>query len=335
MSLFTNADWLPIVFFVLMGVAVLAYVILDGYDLGVGILMSNASTAEKDVMIASIGPFWDANETWLVLGVGILLVAFPTAYGVVLTALYLPVAIMLIGLILRGVAFDFRAKAKDRYKSLWDQIFVAGSLIAGVAQGYMLGHYVTGFEESKIAFTFAVLIGICLAAGYVFIGAAWLVMKTEAELQKKALRWVKWYLWFTALGIGAVSVVTPLISDLVFTRWFSYPNFLFLLPIPVLTVAVTIALLVLLQKLPQEKDRYCWAPFAGAVGLFVLAFFGLAYSFYPYVVPNQITIWQAPSAPESLGFILIGILLVLPVVIGYTVYAYRVFWGKVRDLRYD
>ncbi|MEZ5647771.1 MAG: cytochrome d ubiquinol oxidase subunit II [Alphaproteobacteria bacterium] len=334
MEFLANGQWLPLIFVVLMGVSILAYVILDGYDLGVGMLMSRTDDIGKDQMIASIGPFWDANETWLVLGVGILLVAFPLAHGVILTALYVPTAIMLGGLILRGVSFDFRAKAKADHKHLWDKAFSGGSLIAALAQGYMLGAYIMGFEVTIAAFAFGLLVGACLAAGYCFVGAAWLIMKMEGDLQRKAIGWARITLWGTAIGMAAVSIVTPLISSRIFDKWFSLPHFFLLLPVPLITGLLIIGLEVVLRRLPRPDDRYCWVPFAGSVGVFLLGFLGLAYSFYPYIVPDQITIWQAASAPESLIIILIGVLIVLPCIIGYTIFAYRVFWGKVRELRY-
>jgi len=335
MEIFTNSQWLPLVFMSLMGISILAYVILDGYDLGVGILMSQASDEEKDKMIASIGPFWDANETWLVLGAGILLVAFPIAHGVILTALYLPTAIMLGGLILRGVSFDFRAKANAAHKHLWDNVFMSGSLITTIAQGYMLGLYIVGFEHTLTTFAFGIISGICLAAGYCFVGAGWLIMKTEDILQIKAVRWGRIALWGTTLGMGVVSLVTPLINPRIFDKWFSIPNFFIMLPIPLITGALILILEITLRKLPRPNDHYCWVPFAGAVALFLLGFVGLAYSFFPYIVPDKITIWEAASSPESLMIILIGALIVLPCIIVYTVFAYRVFWGKVKDLSYD
>jgi len=335
MEIFTNSQWLPLVFMGLMGISILAYVILDGYDLGVGILMSQASDEEKDKMIASIGPFWDANETWLVLGAGILLVAFPIAHGVILTALYLPTAIMLGGLILRGVSFDFRAKANATHKHLWDNVFMSGSLITTIAQGYMLGLYIVGFEHTLTTFAFGIISGICLAAGYCFVGAGWLIMKTEDILQIKAVRWGRIALWGTTLGMGVVSLVTPLINPRIFDKWFSIPNFFIMLPIPLITGALILTLEITLRKLPHPNDHYCWVPFAGAVALFLLGFVGLAYSFFPYIVPDKITIWEAASSPESLLIILIGALIVLPCIIVYTVFAYRVFWGKVKDLSYD
>ena len=335
-------DMLPIIFLGLMGVAMLAYVVLDGYDLGVGVLMRRASPEQRDTMIASIGPFWDANETWLVLGVGLLLVAFPKAHGVILGALYLPVTLMLIGLMLRGVAFELRAKAAASSKPLWDRCFFGGSLLTSLSQGYMLGHYIVGFDHSLAGYGFALLIALCLTAGYVLLGAAWLLMKTEGALQQRAVTWARTSLWLTALGILAVSVATPLVSQRIFDKWFSLPESIALAPIPVATAALFAMSWLFLRRLHQDTanvnqrglDRWSWAPFACAVGVFILAFFGLAYSLYPYLVIDRISIFDAASAPESLRIILIGTLITLPAIIGYSVFAYRVFWGKARALDY-
>lgn len=329
-----EGHWLAFAFALLMGLSILLYVILDGYDLGVGILLRGASDEEKDKMIASIGPFWDANETWLVLGVGILLVAFPIAHGTILTALYLPTAVMLIALILRGVSFDFRAKVLASRKHLWDRSFFAGSLLTALAQGYMLGLYIMGFEHSLESHLFGLLAGVSVAAGYSFIGAAWLIMKTEGELQMKAVRWASRSLWLMAGGIALVSLATPLVSERIFEKWFSLPNILFLAPIPLVTAAVILLVALTLRRLPLPGDRFAWVPFAGALVTFVLCFLGLAYSFYPYIVPQKMTIFGAAAAPESLMIIFVGAMVVLPCILGYTIFAYRVFWGKVEDLRY-
>jgi cytochrome d ubiquinol oxidase subunit II len=187
----TAAEWMPVVFMAVMGLSMLAYVLLDGFDLGVGMLMHRADAAQRDLMIASIGPFWDANETWLVLGVGILLIAFPKAHGVVLSALYLPVALMLLGLTLRGVAFDFRVKARDRLRPLWNRAFIFGSSLAALAQGWMLARYITGFASDLWSQLFALLIAIALPAAYVLLGACWLIMKTDGEVQRLAVRWAR------------------------------------------------------------------------------------------------------------------------------------------------
>jgi cytochrome d ubiquinol oxidase subunit II len=329
-----EGHWLAFAFAFLMGLSILLYVILDGYDLGVGILLRGATDDEKDKMIASIGPFWDANETWLVLGVGILLVAFPIAHGTILTALYLPTAILLIALILRGVSFDFRAKVLASRKHLWDKSFFIGSLGAALAQGYMLGFYIMGFEHTLSSHLFGLLAGVCVAAGYSFIGSGWLIMKTDGELQKKAVRWARISLWLTAVGIALVSLATPLVNERIFDKWFSIPNIVLLAPIPIITGIVIVLVDYTLRKLPLPQDRFAWVPFAGAVSIFVLCFHGLAYSFYPYIVPEKMTIFGAAAAPESLMIIFVGAMVVLPCIIGYTIFAYRVFWGKVQDLRY-
>ncbi|SFS01199.1 cytochrome d ubiquinol oxidase subunit II [Yoonia litorea] len=329
------AIWLPFVFAGLMGVSILIYVVLDGFDLGVGVLFPLAGEDEKDRMIASIGPFWDANETWLVLAVGLLLVAFPSAHGAILTALYLPVAIMLIGLILRGVAFEFRAKAPTPHKRLWNNAFFVGSLMTSLSQGFMLGMYVMGLEWTWINVGFALLTAVFLTVGYSFIGATWVIHKTAGALQIKAVEWAKGGIWGLVLGIGAISLATPFVSARIFDKWFSWPEALYLSPLPILSAALVYALWAMLRKMPFAEDRFSWLPFAAATALWVMAFGGMAYSFYPFVVPDQITIYEAASAPESLFIILIGTCIVLPTIMGYTVLSYFVFRGKASELRYD
>ena len=333
------AGWLPLVFALVMALAMLAYVILDGYDLGVGVLLQRAdNVAQKDTMIASIGPFWDANETWLVLGVGVLLVAFPMAHGVILGALYLPVALMLVALTLRGVAFDFRVKARAELKPLWDGAFFTGSLLASWSQGYMLGELITGFRSDGWSHLFSALIGLCLVAAYCLLGAGWLIMKTEGPLQLKAVAWARASLWFTAAGVGAISLATPLVSARIFEKWFSFPNIVMLLPIPAMTLVLFVVMAQSLKRLPVRlatNNQYgAGVPFACTVGIFLLAFYGLAYSLFPWLVVDSLTIWQAASAPEALMVILYGVVVVVPVIIGYTVFSYRVFWGKSTELTY-
>ena len=330
--------WLPVIFMGVMGLAMLAYVVLDGYDLGVGILLRRASATDKDSMISSIGPFWDANETWLVLGVGILLTCFPAAHGIVLGALYLPVSLMLLGLILRGVAFDFRAKAQAQHKALWDGCFHAGSLLAALAQGWMLGSYILGFAPGWQTSVFSALIALSLVAGYTLLGATWLVLKTEGDLQLMAIRWARKALWFTAVGVACVSVITPLVSQEIFNKWFTLPYIVLLAPVPVATVLLFFVMERSLRRLPtrlaQGNGYGDWVPFASAVGVFVLAFYGLAYSLFPYLVVDRLTVWQAASAPEALRIIFAGAVVVLPVIVGYTIFSYRVFRGKARNLSY-
>jgi cytochrome d ubiquinol oxidase subunit II len=333
MELVGEAYWLPVIFIGLMGLAFLIYAMLDGYDLGVGILLTQ-SDAERDVMISSIGPFWDANETWLVLGVGLLLIAFPSAHGFILYQVYLPVTLMLAGLILRGVAFDFRAKAIPDHKTLWDIIFKIGSLLATLSQGYMLGMFVMGFEDSVAAFLFALLSAVCVTAGYSFIGAAWLVMKTEGSLQERAVRWTRISGVLTALGIIAVSIVNPLISDRVFDKWFAgFPNMLWL-GIPLACGLIFLLVNRYLNRLPNANDTGSWIPFVSIMVIFTLSFVGLGYSFFPYIIPGEMTIWEAASAPKALWFILYGVIIVLPTNIAYTLFSYRIFWGKATELRY-
>ncbi|SOE18508.1 cytochrome bd-I ubiquinol oxidase subunit 2 apoprotein [Hoeflea halophila] len=329
------ALWLPYIFAALMGIAILVYVILDGFDLGIGILSPLADDTQKDRMVSAIGPFWDANETWLVLAVGLLLVAFPVAHGVILTTLYFPVAVLLIGLILRGVAFEFRAKVSVAAKPAWNGMFFVGSLMSALAQGYMLGIYVLGLDTGWPAVGFAALVAVCLAAAYAAIGAAWLIHKTEGELQVRAIAWLRASLGLVALGMAAISLATPLASARIWDRWLGFPETLFLAPLPVLTLVLFLWLWRLSAQLPLEGDRMNLAPFAALSGIFALGFAGLAWSFYPYVVPGRITIAEAASATESLAIILVGTLFVLPVITGYSIWAYRIFGGKAVDLRYD
>lgn len=328
--------WLHIAFMGLMGFSILVYAILDGYDLGVGILLplDEDSLKERDRMIASIGPFWDANETWLVLAVGLMLIAFPEAHNLVLKELYLPTTVMLIGLILRGVAFDFRAKAVTTHRITWDRLFKLGSLVTTLSQGYMLGRYVLGFTDTAGSTVFALASALCVTAAYTFIGGAWLVMKTEGDLQKRAAKWSRVCAWFAAAGILLVSIINPLVSERVFDKWLSFPNALLLLPIPLACAALFVLCDRYLRKVPHQNDAGSWIPFASAVAVFFLCFQSLAYSFYPYVVPGELLAADAAAANESLMFIFYGAVVVVPCIIGYTFFSYRVFWGKASDLKY-
>ncbi|MEM7719202.1 MAG: cytochrome d ubiquinol oxidase subunit II [Pseudomonadota bacterium] len=336
MTLFGDPNvWLPFAFAALMGLSILIYVVLDGFDLGVGLLMPLSNDAEKDRLVASIGPFWDANETWLVLAIGLLLVAFPTAHGVILTALYLPVAVMLVGLILRGVSFEFRAKAPISQKRFWNGAFFTGSLMASMSQGFMLGMYIMGLTWTLPHVIFAMLTAVFLTVGYSCIGAAWLIAKTDGHLQEKAVKWTKGGIWGLLLGIGAISLATPFVSTRIFDKWFDFPQMLYLAPLPILSGALLVFLWAKLRHLPMEGDRYAWTPFASIMGLFTLSFCGMAYSFYPYVVPEKLTIYESASAPESLMIILVGTLFVLPAILAYTALSYVIFRGKATELRYD
>ena len=330
----TWAHVLPLVFMAVMGLALLAYVVLDGYDLGVGLLLPLATDDEKDVMVSSIGPFWDANETWLVLGIGVLLIAFPLAHGIVLSALYLPVAVMLIGLVLRGVSFDFRVKARAAHKTTWNRLFALGSLMAAAAQGWMLGSYLTGFDRGLLSTLFNLGIALTLPTGYALLGAGWLIMKTGDALQAKAVRWARKVLWPMGAALVGISLGSPMISQTVFDRWFSMPQFIGLLPIPVACAVAFYAVFHVTSRPNVVAAGYGWIVFASTVLIFVLSFLGLAYSLYPYIVIDRLTVWQAASATKSLVFIFVGVAITLPAIIVYTIYMYRVFWGRAGELSY-
>lgn len=329
------AWFLPLFFAAAMGLALLVYVLLDGYDLGIGMLMPFADEEQKDRMVAAIGPFWDANETWIVLGVGILLIAFPKAHGMVLTALYLPVTIMLMGLILRGVAFDFRVKAGAARKGMWNALFAFGSLVASVAQGWMLGAFVTGLRDDGIGLLFSALIALTLPALYILLGAAWLLIKAEGELFEKAIVWGRRALLPMGLGLLLVSVATPLASPAIAEKWFTLPNAIGLLPIPLMTALAYAGLLWLFIRPDILRNGYHGLVFVALAVICVLASIGLGYSLYPDIVLGRLNLWESASATESLLFTFWGAVITLPLILGYTVYIYRVFRGKATGLRYD
>jgi cytochrome d ubiquinol oxidase subunit II len=262
-----------------------------------------------------------------VLGVGLLLVAFPLAHGEILGALYLPVAAMLVGLMLRGVAFELRIKAEGWHRELWNWLFWAGSAAASLAQGFMLGRYITGFAPGAGYWGFALLVAASLCGGYVLLGATWLVLRTDGPLQLKAQAWARWGLIWVALGVALVSIATPLVSETVREKWFDFPRTLALMALPAST-------LCLWFWVWTQLGRSDWKPFAGAVAIYVLAFIGLAYSLFPFVVIVRLTIWDAAAHPSALVFVLVGTCIVLPFIVGYTIYAYSVFSGKVRSEDY-
>lgn len=325
---------LPHIFLILMALSVLMYAILDGFDLGVGILLYQQKLEHRNQMIASIGPFWDANETWLVLAIGILLIAFPGAYNIVLRELYLPTLLLLLGLILRGVAFDFRAKAVTRFQKHWDILFNIGSIMASLAQGYMLGMYVMGFEQNLFSYSFACLSGLCVTAAYAYIGGTWLVLKTEGELQKIAASKARYAGWITALGILCICIANPMINPEVAERWFSLPEAILLMPIPITCFFLLFIGDYYLKHIPANDDKGCWIPFASVATLFFLCLVGLVFSFFPYVIPNKVKALEVVSATASLEFIFYGVIIVLPVILLYTLFSYQVFKGKTTALEY-
>ena len=327
------ATYLPLIWALLIATAVALYVILDGFDLGLGILFPSARrTEERDQMMNSVAPFWDGNETWLVLGGGGLWIAFPKAYAVIMPGLYLPVIVMLLALIFRGVSFEFRFVSKPRH-AIWDVAFAVGSTVAAFAQGVILGGILQGIKVENGQFAggpfdwatpFAILCGLGLVAGYALLGAAWLIAKTEGPVAERARQQARVLLVVVLAFIGAVSLWTPLEFSRIAERWFSEPNILYLWPVPIAT-----ALLALLvwRGLERKSD---YLPFVGVVGLFLLSFLGLAISTFPYLVPPTLTIWDTAAVPDSQVFMLIGVVFLLPIIIGYFVFVYWTFRGKVR-----
>ena len=324
---------LPLIWAAVLGLAVVMYVILDGFDLGIGLLFPFAKDeGERDQMMASIKPFWDGNETWLVLGGGGMLVAFPRAYAILLPALYLPVIVMLLGLIFRGVAFEFRHLSHS--KTQWNIAFTGGSAVAAVSQGIILGGLIQGVRVENGAFAggpfdwatpFALLCGLGVAAGYALLGATWLVMKVEGPIAQRTRALAKMLLIAVLAFMAAVSLWTPLAFPRIAERWFSLPNFYYLWPVPL----VTLVLAVLAWRW-LDRDHEA-TPFFAAIGLFLLGYLGLVISSFPYLVPPSLTIWDVAAAPASQSFMLVGTLVMVPIIIGYTGLIYWLFRGKVKE----
>ena len=323
---------LPLIWAAVIGVAVAFYVILDGFDLGIGMLFPFArDDAERDRMLASIAPFWDGNETWLVLGGGGLLVAFPRAYSIIMPAFYLPLIVMLLALVFRGVTFEFRAIAHG--KPLWNVVFAAASTLAGLCQGVILGGLVQGVAVKNGAFAggpfdwatpFGLLCALGVVAGYALLGATWLMLKTDGDMARRAAAEAKLLLLAVLVFMAAVSIYTSLAFPRIAQRWFTLPNLIYLSPVPILTALVAFA-----QWRFIETGREV-APFLATVVLFLLGYLGLVISTFPYIVPTELTIWQAAAAPSSQTFMLVGTLVLLPFVLGYTALTYWLFRGKVR-----
>jgi cytochrome bd ubiquinol oxidase subunit II len=325
---------LPLLWAIIIGFGLMMYVIMDGFDLGIGILFPFVQDRDdRDVMVNSVAPVWDGNETWLVLGGAALLAAFPLAYAVILSALYLPLMLMLAGLIWRGVAFEFRFKADEGHKPFWDKAFIWGSYIATFSQGLALGAFINGFEVKDGSYAgglfdwltpFSLFTGIGMLIAYALLGATWLVMKTEGALQRR-MRTLGRPITLAVLGlIVVVSLWTPLAHAEIARRWFSLPNLFFFAPVPVLVVLATWALL---KTLAGEGNA---APFLLSLVLLFLGYSGLAISLWPNIIPPAISIWDAASPPQSLGFALVGALFIIPFILAYTAWSYYVFRGKVR-----
>ena len=320
--------WAGIILF-----GVMMYVIMDGFDLGIGLLYPFVPDRhDRDVMMNTVAPVWDGNETWLVMGGAGLLAAFPLVYAVVLSALYLPLVFMLLGLIFRGVAFEFRFKANDRERHVWDKAFIGGSLVAAFFQGVVLGAYIDGIKMDGRAFAggpldwlapFPLFCGIGVVAAYALLGSTWLIMKTEGDLHRRMLALTRPLVGLLLAAIVAISVWTPLAQPHIAERWFSWPNLAWFAPVPLLVV---LAMVGLVRSLDREPVA---APFLYALGLVFLGYSGLAISVWPNILPG-ISIWQAAAPPQSQGFALVGALFIIPFILMYTVWSYYVFRGKVR-----
>ncbi len=324
---------LPLIWGMLIATAIFLYVALDGFDLGVGILFPFAPSNKcRDRMMNSIAPFWDGNETWLVFGGAGLFVAFPLAYAVLLPAFYIPIIIMLLGLIMRGVAFEFRFKASEDARFFWDYIFHFGSLSAAFCQGAILGAFVQGVAVNGRNFSggpfdwatgFSVMTGIALVFGYALLGATWLIMKTEDVTQEWARKVAAYVLGFVGIFMALVSIIMPFLHMYIKEFWFSSPNIYYLMPIPLFTAALFIMVWCDISR----KKRQC-RPFFSSIGIFLMGYLGLGLSIFPWIIPFQYNIWQAAALGPGLSLMLVGVAPLLPLILGYTAYCYYIFRGK-------
>ncbi len=332
MSFDLTVIWAGIIVF-----AIFVYVVMDGFDLGIGVLFPTLAVGhERDTAMNSVAPVWDGNETWLVLGGGGLLAAFPLAYGVILSALYAPIIAMLLALVFRGVAFEFRWR-DPAHRRTWDIAFTGGSLVAALSQGIVLGALLQGIEVGDREYAggwwdwltpFSLLTGVSLVVAYALLGATWLIMKTEGDLQRHAVR-LAWKLGAaTLVAVTAVSAATPFLEGAYFERWLSWPNILKVAPVPIL---VAVAAFAFVRSLRRGGER---APFLLTLGVFALCFMGLGISIYPYVIPGAVTIWEAATDRSSQVFMLIGTVVLVPIILAYTAWAYWVFRGKVKPEGY-
>ncbi|WP_054180076.1 cytochrome d ubiquinol oxidase subunit II [Trabulsiella odontotermitis] len=326
---------LSVIWFVIIVFATLMYIVMDGFDLGIGVLFPlTRDPADRDVMVNSVAPVWDGNETWLVLGGAGLFGAFPLAYAVIVDALTIPLTLMLIGLIFRGVAFEFRFKATPSHRPFWDKAFIGGSLLATFSQGVVVGAVLNGFPVTARAYTggpldwltpFTLFCGVGLVIAYALLGATWLVMKSENPLQAKMRDAAKKLLLALLAVIAIISLWTPLAHSAIASRWFSLPNLFFLAPVPLLVIALSIWLWRVLANPAQHAS-----PFLLTLGLIFLGFSGLGISIWPHLIPPDITLWQAAAPLQSQGFMLVGALLIIPIILVYTFWSYYVFRGKVQ-----
>lgn len=318
----------------LIAIAVFAYVALDGFDLGIAILFpAFPEEKHRDVMMNAVAPVWDGNETWLVLGGGGLLAVFPLAYSVLLPALYMPVIVMLLGLIFRGVAFEYRFKTR-RAKFVWDISFIVGSWAAAMSQGIMLGAILQGISVTGRQYSggwfdwltpFTIFCGLAVVVGYVLLGASWLIMKTHGDIQQRSYRYARIAAVILVLAIAAVSIYLPMVDETIAKRWFTFPASALFWSLPTLLAIVAVGLLRSLRK-SQQGRPYLWS-----LGLFFIAFLGFSVSIFPYLVPHAITIWDAAAPENSLKFLLVGAAFLIPIIFAYTGYTYWVFRGKIDE----
>lgn len=325
---------LPVVWAVIIAFGLMMYVIMDGFDLGIGILFPFVPDRDqRDVMVNTVAPVWDGNETWLVLGGAALMAAFPLAYSIILTALYLPLAFMLLGLICRGVAFEFRFKADEHHKPFWDYAFMGGSYAATFFQGVSLGAFLNGFEIDGPTYLggvldwitpFSLFTGFGLVAAYALLGSTWLIIKTEGALHDRMIALAKPVTFVLLAVIAVVSLWTPMAHPDIAARWFTFPNIVLFSPVPILVLLTSWAILRSLKGNPHS------APFLLALFLLFLGYSGLGISLWPNIIPPAISIREAAAPPQSMGFALVGALFIIPVILAYTAWSYYVFRGKVK-----
>jgi cytochrome d ubiquinol oxidase subunit II len=326
---------LPLIWAIIIGFGLMMYVIMDGFDLGIGILFPFVGNREdRDTMVNTVAPVWDGNETWLVLGGAAMLAAFPLAYSIILSALYLPIILMLAGLIWRGVAFEFRFKADETHRPFWDKAFAWGSYIATFAQGVALGSFINGFNVVDGAYAggaldwltpFSLFTGVGLVVSYALLGSTWLVMKTEGALQQRMKELARPVTIALLAIIAIVSLWTPLAHPAVADRWFSLPDMVFFAPVPILVLFTSFAIVWSLRRETANVG-----PFVLALFMLFLGYSGLAISLWPNIIPPSVSIWDAASPPESMGFTLVGALFIIPFILAYTAWSYYVFRGKVK-----
>lgn len=324
---------LSIIWFTIIVFSILMYIVMDGFDLGIGIIFPFIKDpVERDMMVNTVAPVWDGNETWLILGGAALFGAFPLAYAVIADALSIPLTLMLIGLIFRGVAFEFRFKATEHHRSFWDKAFIGGSLLATFMQGISVGAVLNGFEVTGRVFTgdvmgwlvpFPLFCGLGLILAYALLGSSWLIMKTDHQLHEKMTRLTKPLTLALLVVIAVISIWTPVAHQAISDRWFRMPNLVWFLPVPVLVLLCSWGILRALKRGAH------YSPFLLTLMLVFLGFTGLGISIWPNIIPPSISIWQASAPTQSLGFMLIGGLLIIPVILMYTFWSYYVFRGKI------